>query len=179
MRDVVLNISLFLILSSSAYSQRYTAKEGMVDFYSQATLEDIRAENKKIHSLFNASTKEIAFRIRISDFKFRKKLMQEHFNEKYMESEKYPDATFTGVLEGFTVDKQGTQNVTAKGSMKIHGVTREVEIPGTIELVPDGANMKSVFKIRLEHYNIAIPQILWQNIAEEVEVTLHVKYKKN
>jgi polyisoprenoid-binding protein YceI len=173
-------IFLFLVtILGDVCAQRYTAKEGNVVFYSHATLEDIRAESKKLQSLFNAESGEVAFRMRIADFQFRKKLMQEHFNEKYMESDKYPEATFSGILSGFSADHEGKQAVRAKGNLTIHGISKPVDIPGTVELTKDGISMHSVFKVKLEDYNITIPQILWQNIAEEVEVTIQTKYKKN
>lgn len=161
------------------YSQRYTVKEGVVDFFSDATLEDISAENSKIQSLFNAESGEIAFRIRISDFKFSRKLMQEHFNEKYMESEKYPYATFSGSLQDFDQNAMNEQRVTASGKLTIHGVSRDVTIPGTVKNNGQTVEMNSSFMVRLENHNIAIPQLLWQNIAEEVKVTIRLTYRKS
>src|SRR5690606_10538132 len=115
MKRLLLVVILILVKYHSLYPQRYVADKGMVDFYSQATLEDIKAENRKVQSLFNASTGEIAFIIGIRDFQFQKKLMQEHFNEKYMESDKYPDGTFSGTLDGFSPEATGWQHVMAKG----------------------------------------------------------------
>lgn len=180
MRRLFLVVILILVKYHALYPQRYVADKGMVDFYSQATLEDIKAENRKVQSLFNASTGEIAFRIGIRDFQFQKKLMQEHFNEKYMESDKYPDGTFAGILDGFSSGATGWQYVTARGDLKIHGVVRKVEIPGTVRIVDDdNIQMRSEFIVKLEDYGVAIPQILWQNIAEQVKVTIELNYKKN
>ncbi|HLT74982.1 MAG TPA: YceI family protein [Ohtaekwangia sp.] len=180
MKRFVLLIVIFLVKYHTLYPQRYVADKGMVDFFSQATLEDIKAENRKVQSIFNASTGEIAFRVGIRDFEFKKKMMQEHFNEKYMESDKYPDATFSGTIEGFSPDEQGWQNVTAKGDLKIHGVTHKVEVPGTLRIVDAGnLQMRSEFIVKLEDYGVTIPQILWQNIAEQVKVTIELNYRKN
>ena len=179
MKHLFFTVILLLLQVDVVYSQRYAVKEGVVDFFSDAALEDISAENQKIQSLFNSETGEIAFRIRISDFRFDRKLMQEHFNEKYMESEKYPYATFSGTLEKFDPAASGEQRVTATGKMTIHGVTREVSIPGTVKKNGEGLEMNSGFMVRLEDYNISIPQLLWQNIAEEVKVTIRLTYKKS
>lgn len=164
-------------LSVFAYAQKYSAAEGVITFYSKATVEDIKADNRKVASIFNASTGEIAFSIPINQFQFEKKLMQEHFNEKYLESEKYPKSTFSGKVEGFYLNTQGVQQATAKGKLTIHGVTRDVEIPGTIEVQSGSLRMQSKFIVKLEDYNVKIPKLMWQNIAEQVEVTVNLTYK--
>lgn len=179
MKHLLFTVILVLLQVGVLYSQRYTVKEGVVDFFSDATLEDISAENHKIQSLFNSETGEIAFRIRISDFRFDRKLMQEHFNEKYMESEKYPYATFSGTLQEFNPDTPGEQRVTATGKLTIHGVSQDVSIPGTLKKNGEGLEMNSNFMVKLEDYNITIPQLLWQNIAEQVKVTIRLTYKKS
>jgi polyisoprenoid-binding protein YceI len=179
MKHLLLTAILLLLHFHALYSQRYTVKEGVVDFFSHAPLEDISAENKNIQSLFNVETGEIAFRIRISDFRFSKKLMQEHFNEKYMESDKYPYATFSGSLGGFNANASGEQQVTATGKLTIHGVTHDVSTPGTVRRNGEYYQMDSSFMVRLEDYGIAIPQLLWQNIAEEVKVTIRLTYTKS
>jgi polyisoprenoid-binding protein YceI len=167
----------FGLMAFSVEAQKYVSTEGVITFFSSATLEDIKADNKKITSLFNASTKEIAFSVPINQFQFAKKLMQEHFNEKYMESHKYPKSIFSGKLEDFSEDRTGLQRVRAVGKLTIHGVTRQVTIPGTVEVRPDGMVMKSKFMVKVEDYKIKIPRVLWQNIAEEVEVTVDLTYK--
>lgn len=146
-------------------------------FFSDAAIEDITAENRKGASIFNAESGEIVFSIPIREFRFAKSLMQEHFNEKYMESDKFPRSTFQGRVIGFQ-NKEGLQQVYAEGKLSIHGVTRDVRIPGTIEKKKDALLMKSKFKVRLEDYEVQRPQILWQNIAEEVEVTVEFTFKK-
>lgn len=114
----------------------------------------------------------VAFVITIRDFEFEKKLMQEHFNEKYLESEKYPKATFQGVVKNFYPATSGVQTVTAIGKLTIHGVTREVTISGTLENQNNTLQLHSKFVVVLQDYRVEIPQLLWQNIAEQVEVTV-------
>jgi polyisoprenoid-binding protein YceI len=103
--------------------------------------------------------------------------MQEHFNEKYMDTEKFPKSTFQGKVTGYDANKSGVQNVKSNGKLTIHGETKEVEIPGTIEKQGDKLVMKSKFIVKLEDYKIAIPQLMWQNIAEQVEVTVDFSLK--
>ncbi|WKZ58116.1 MAG: YceI family protein [Cyclobacteriaceae bacterium] len=165
------------VVAISAQAQRYVLSEGVITFFSEATLENIKAENKHTTSAFDVTTGEIAFAVPNNQFQFEKKLMQQHFNEKYMESEKYPRSTFSGKVEGFDASKTGKQQVRATGKMFIHGVTQSVEIPGVLEVSTQGVSMKSTFMIKLADYKIKIPQILWQNIAEQVEVTVDLVYK--
>ena len=161
----------------ASFAQKYTAEKSFVSFYSHAAIEDIKAENDAAVTLFNLSTRDVAFSIPIKNFEFAKSLMKEHFNEKYLESEKYPKATFQGKLQGFDLYSQEVQTVVAQGKLTLHGVTKVVEIPGTLEIKSDQIIARSQFKIRLEDYKVSIPQLLWTNIAEEVEVTIQVIYK--
>ena len=125
----------------------------------------------------DTSTGSIAFSVAIRSFEFDKKLMQEHFNEKYMESEKFPSATFSGKLQDFDPNTDARQSVIAEGKLTIHGVTRDVKITATLIRPNDTTLQASAsFKVKLEDYKIKIPQILWQNIAEEVEITVTVTY---
>jgi hypothetical protein len=87
-------IGALVLFSVRSYSQKFTAEKSHVSFFSDAAIEDISAENTKASSIFNTATSEIVFSIPIKDFRFAKALMQEHFNEKYMDSEKFPKATF-------------------------------------------------------------------------------------
>jgi len=167
-----------LIFSSwSCFSQKFVAEKSQISFFSDAAIEDITAENSKASSIFNTGTSDIVFSVPIKDFQFAKTLMQEHFNEKYMESEKYPKATFQGKLIDFHSQMSGIQEVKAQGKMTIHGVTKEIEIAGTIESTGNKMVMKSKFPIVLEDYNITRPQLLWKNIAEQVEVTVEFTFK--
>jgi hypothetical protein len=166
-----------LLICFSVYAQKYAIESSEVSFYSRAAIEDIKAINSETTGLINASTQEFAFIIPIKKFQFDKSLMQEHFNEKYLESEKYPNAIFKGKIEGFKTESNEEQPVIARGSLTIHGVTREVSIPCTLFKKGTKLIAKSKFLIKLEDYKIKIPQLLWQNIAEEVEVSVEFIYK--
>jgi polyisoprenoid-binding protein YceI len=170
-------LGLLILIGTIGFAQKYVAEKSFVKFFSHATLEDIAAENSKASTLFNSATGEIVYSIPINEFQFEKSLMQEHFNEKYMESEKFPKSVFQGKINGYNGSASGVQNVTAIGKLTIHGVTKDVEIPGSIEKSTDKLIMKSKFIVKLEDYNVKIPQIMWKNIAEQVEVTVEFTYK--
>jgi polyisoprenoid-binding protein YceI len=166
-----------MVLGDNGYAQLYVADGGVITFYSSAPLEDIQASNGKVSSIFNTVTGDIAFSVPINQFEFKKKLMQEHFNDKYMESDKYPRATFSGKVTGFDPERTSAQQVTARGKLTIHGITREVVIPGTVERHAERLRIFTRFMVKLEDYQVKIPRLMWQNIAEEVEVTVDVEYK--
>lgn len=164
-------IVIVWMIPVSASAQKYAATKSVVSFYSHATIEDIKAANTTSIGLADLSSSTVAFSISIKDFVFDKKLMQDHFNEKYMESEKYPKATFQGKIEGFDAATKGPQNVKAQGKMTMHGVTKDVELSGTMEATSETTlSITSTFIVKLEDYKIKIPQVLWQNIAESIEV---------
>src|SRR5688572_12469997 len=172
--------SLFIVLiltASTVVAQKFTVEKSNVVFFSDALIEDITATNKKSSGIFNTENGDIVFSIPISSFKFAKSLMQEHFNEKYMESDKYPKATFQGKIAGFDPNAKGPQQLKANGKLTIHGITNEVEIPGTLEVQDKKLVMNTKFMVKLADYKITIPQLLWQNIAEQVEVTGEFTYK--
>jgi polyisoprenoid-binding protein YceI len=168
---------LLCVTTLTASAQKYITEKSYTSFFSHAAIEDIKADNKKAAGIFNTATNDIVFSIPINEFQFAKSLMQEHFNEKYMESDKYPKSTFQGKISDFNLSTDGEQKVKASGNLTIHGVTNKIEVPGTIEKQGDNLVMKSKFIVRLKDYKIAIPQLLWQNIAEEVEVALEFTFK--
>jgi polyisoprenoid-binding protein YceI len=163
--------------SLAMQAQKFTSEKSAVSFFSHASIEDIAAKTDKSNSIFNISTGEIVFSIPIKDFEFEKALMKEHFNEKYMETEKYPKSTFQGKITNFQQTASGEQEARAVGKLTIHGVTKNVELPGKIEVAEGRVVMKSKFVIKLADYKIKIPTLLWKNIAEQVEVTIEFTYK--
>lgn len=169
-------IALVMACSSAFSQNKFGSESARLTFFSGGAIEDIRASNTKVTSIFDGNKGDIAFLVRIKDFQFEKKLMQVHFNEKFLESEKYPKSTFLGNVVGFNPSKAGIQQVVAIGKLSIHGVTREVKIPGTLEKKGSNVYLKSKFLVKLSDYNINIPQIVWQNIAEDVEVDLNISF---
>jgi len=169
--------AFLFVIALNASAQKYVLEKSLITFFSDAAIEDITAKNSKASSVFDIQASEIAFSVPINQFQFAKKLMQEHFNEKYMESEKYPKATFSGKMSGFDISAKGAQKAKANGKLTIHGVTTMVEIPGTAEVVSGKIVLKAKFIVKLADYNIKIPQLMWQNIAEQVEVTVDFTYK--
>ncbi|PZR36759.1 MAG: YceI family protein [Azospira oryzae] len=168
---------LFILIASVVFGQKFTTEQSSVSFYSHAAVEDISAKNTATTSIFNSATGEIVFSIPVTDFVFEKSLMQEHFNEKYLETETYPKSTFKGKIIGFNESATGEQQVKAQGKLTLHGVTKDIEVSGTAVMKSTKLVLKSKFIIVLEDYNVKRPKFAWQNIAEQVEVTVEFTYK--
>jgi len=177
MKNYLKILILLMTIQYQAAAQKFVLDKSLISFFSDAAIEDISAQNKKASSIFNTSTTDIVFSVPISEFQFEKSLMQEHFNEKYMETDKFPKAVFQGKIVGFNLSDGNEQQVKALGKLTIHGVTKDIEVPGTIQKKGDNISMKTKFMVKLEDYKIAIPQLLWQNIAEQVEVSVDFVFK--
>ena len=170
-------IALALIVSISASAQRYKMEKSRISFFSSAPLEDIDAHNEESVGLIDLDKSEFAFSVPITGFQFKKKLMQEHFNENYLESEKYPKAYFQGEILGLNT-KEGEQSVEAKGVLTIHGESNDTTIPSTMIFEGEKLIVKSTFKVRVADYKIEIPKMVVMNIAEVVEVTVVTEFVK-
>jgi polyisoprenoid-binding protein YceI len=171
---------LFLTSAATLMAQdRYFTKTGHIDFFSSTPVEDIKAVNEQVTSFLDIKTGEMVFSVLMRSFNFEKALMQEHFNENYVESDTYPKATFEGTFSDYSPldpGKPAVLNVKVKGKLSIHGVTREIEVPGTLTVEQGKIRAKSEFSINPEDYGIKIPQVVRKNIAEKIAVTVIMSY---
>ena len=170
---------LAICLSFSVNAQdMFTVSKGEVTFFSDAPIEDITAENKQLGSMINLLTREIAVIIPVRNFIFEKELMKEHFNEKYLESDKFPMASFKGIInEEVDLTKDGEFPATAKGKLTIHGVEQELTLVGRIKRSGTSITIISDFKVALKDHKITVPKLLFENIAEIIEVHVSLEYK--
>src|ERR1035437_2601319 len=151
----------------------YSTKTGHASFFSTTPMRNIDATNDKCGSVLNTTTNEVVFVVSIKNFVFKDALMQEHFNENYMESDKYPDATFKGkVNETVDYTKDGVTEVTTTGKLKIHGVEKDVTQTGTVTVKDGKIIIHSVFDVQLADYNITIPKVVFEDIAKTIKVTI-------
>ena len=165
-----LAIFLFLTLSVQVNAQRFTAKNGEINFFSETPIEDISAVNNKVSAVFDASTNDLVFQLNITDFKFPIALMQEHFNENYLESDLYPKSKFIGRVVNI-MDEQAT----VSGDLTIHGITNSIKVVGSFIKSKNSVLINSQFIIKLKDYNIKIPKIVMYKIAEEIEVKVNIE----
>lgn len=170
---------VFLLVVSTAGAQKVYTKNGSVSFFSKSPLENISADNNQVMSVLNQQTGEMQFSILIKSFRFKKALMEEHFNENYLESDKYPKATFKGVVNNLSkinLAKDGSYSVQVSGDLTIHGVTNKVTAPGTITVKSGVANASGKFSVKLADYKVEIPKLVKDNIAEVIEITVACTY---
>ena len=172
-------IFILLTLVISVNAQKFITKNGFIGFFSHTPMEDIKADNNQVASILDIASGEIVFQVLIKSFHFERALMEEHFNENYMDSEKFPRANFKGKITNLSsVDfkKNGTYEVTMEGELTIRDATNKVSTKGTIEVVSGGINADSKFIIVPEDYKIEIPGVVRDKIAKNVEVTVAMKY---
>ena len=181
MKIKITGIILLVLMTVTASAQRYITKTGYIRFYSDAPMEKIEAVNRQVNSALDITTGDFVFKVLMRSFTFEKALMQEHFNENYVESDKFPSAEFKGKitnLSSVNLAKDGTYSATIEGKLTIHGVTKDVKHAGTIEVAGGKILGKSKFNIQLSDYNITIPSAVVKNISNSVEVTVDVVLEK-
>ncbi len=164
-----------LLFANSAVAQKVYTKNAKIIFFSKAPLESIEAVNKSVTAILDIKTAMLQFAAQMRAFEFEKALMQEHFNENYVESGKYPKATFTGIiLENnkltYTID--GTYNVSVRGNMELHGISKDIIVPGKIIVVKNVPQLMAVFNLALADFKITIPSLVEDKISKTVKVTV-------
>jgi polyisoprenoid-binding protein YceI len=177
----ILAAVIILLATTSVQAQRYMTRNGLISFFSEASLENIEAHNRQVNTAFDASNGDFVFRVLMKSFQFEKALMQEHFNENYVESHKYPNADFTGRivnLDEIDLSKDGVYKAVVEGDLTIRGITKPVKETGTFEVSSDELTGKCVFNIQLADYNISIPRAVMNNIAETIEIRVDVAMRK-
>jgi len=180
MKKIIIIVLTTGILSP-AMAQRYFTKNGKISFFSKATLENIQADNNQVMSTLNTQSGELQFSLLNNAFHFEKALMEEHFNDDYMESAKYPRSTFKGTITNINTvntDKDGDYSVTVTGDLVMHGVTKNITAKGTISVKAGKLSAASVFNINLKDYNINLPASVRNNIAESIQLTVSCSYDK-
>ena len=175
MKKLILLCAAFLALAAPSIAQKFFTRDAKIQFNSDAPMEKIEAVNKSGTAVLDTQTGKMEWKVLIKNFIFEKALMQEHFNENYLESSKFPGATFKGAitdLSSVNFGKDGAYKVKAKGTMEIHGVKKEVEVPGTIMVKGSAISIKSNFIAAVADYNIDIPGVVRDKIAKEITVTV-------
>ncbi len=174
----------FLLLLSASFcfaQDKFFTKTGKVNFFSKASMEDIEARNKTVTAVLDSKTGAVQFAIQMKGFEFEKQLMQQHFNENYVESDKYPRAEFKGVITNnneINYGHEGSYPTKVTGKMTLHGVTRKIETTGSVKV--DGENLKieSVFNIQLTDYKIKIPAVVKEKVSNNIRITVDTKLEK-
>ena len=178
MKKIILTLFAIGVMSISMNAQRFITKNGHVWFHSEAPLETIEAHNKQTNAALDITSGDFVFKILMKSFIFEKALMQEHFNENYVESDKFPNSTFKGRisnLESIDFTRPGSYSATVEGDLTIHGITKPVSAEGTFKVSDDIIRGKAKFEIAIADYDISIPGAVAGKIADLVEINIDVK----
>lgn len=181
MKKIVFLLAIAALMANVTVAQRYITKNGHIKFFSSTPVEDIEAHNRSVQMALDSKTGDVVFKVLMKSFQFEKALMQEHFNENYVESNKFPNSTFQGKVTNIgDVDfsTAGSYDAQVEGTLTIHGVSNTISEPGTIKVKADGVHAGAVFKVSPADYDIEIPAPVRKNIAKEIEVTVDCDLQK-
>ena len=171
MKKILKYLFISCLTSSTTFGQLYSTQSGETSFFSETPMENISGLNKTVGAILNTSTNEIAVSMKMSAFDFSNKLMKEHFNENYMESNKFPTGVFKGkIIEVIDFTKNGSYDVTAKGQLTLHGVTQARELKGKVTVETQKITLVSNFDIKLVDHKIEVPKLVFTKIAEVIAV---------
>jgi hypothetical protein len=178
MKTILLFFAACIGIMCSLQAQNlFSTGNGQTTFYSETPVEDISAVNKLGQSILNTATNEIVVQMNMKQFDFPNKLMQEHFNENYIESDKYPKAIFKGKInEKIDFTKNGTYDITATGDFTLHGVTKARTLKGKITVSQGTLNITTDFDVALADHKIEVPQIVFVKIAQVIKVKNNYSY---
>jgi len=171
---------LFVLYSVFSFSQKYISRNGSVQFNASTPLETISPINNYVSSVFNSENGEIVFQMNMISFKFKKALMETHFNEKYVESEKYPKSTFTGKIKDWNSNLLDGENhnVTAVGTITIHGIEKEIEVKGSLQKKNKNITINSDFELIISDFEIKISKLVLDKISKKVQVKVNINLKQ-
>jgi hypothetical protein len=168
-------ISILLLISPLCWGQKYFTKTGHISFFSKTVVENIEAHNQQASCVIDFSTGDLQFQVLMKGFQFKKALMQEHFNENYVESATYPKAVFKGKIKNpaeVNLNQDGIYKVEVSGDLNMHGVSKTLSTQATIEVKSGKVQTKAKFNTKPKDFNIKIPTAVRNNIAETVEVSV-------
>ena len=154
---------------------RYFTKSGKITFYSKASLEDIEANHRSVSCVLDTKNGAVQFAVLMKGFEFKKALMQEHFNENYVESDKFPNGSFKGEISNnssINYQKDGVYPAQVKGKLTIHGETKDVTTEGKVEVKGGKIQLISDFNIALADYKISVPAVVKDKVAQTIKITV-------
>ncbi len=181
MKKFLILFTLFFTGSKTLFAQKYFTKNGNISFFSKTNMENIKADNNQVTSVLNVPTGELQFSVLIKSFHFEKALMEEHFNENYLESDKYPKSSFKGNITDISkvnFAKDGSYPVSVSGDLTIHGVTNKVTATGNISIKAGSITATSKFIVALADYKVSIPKLVTANISKTIEITVNCLYNQ-
>jgi len=173
-------ILLLSVISITAGAQSlYMTKAGKVSFNSRSSVEKIEADNNEVSSVINTQTGDMVFAILLKSFHFDRALMEEHFNENYVESDKFPKSTFKGKISNLSAinfTKDGNYPAVVEGDLTMHGVTKKVSSNGTLTVKAGKIAAYAKFSVKLKDFDISIPSLVADKISQDIDIIVDCKY---
>lgn len=174
-KNLMIAMILMLLTSLSFAQDKFYTKTGKITFYSKTPLEEIEGKNKTVTTVLDSKSGAIQLAVQMKGFEFEKALMQQHFNDSYVESDKYPKAEFKGTIANNTeinYAKDGTYTAKIKGQLTIHGVTKNVDATGIFKISGSTINAVSTFNVLIADYNIKIPSIVKSKVSNTIQIVV-------
>lgn len=180
MNKLILSLAITLTSLTVQAQDKLMSRNAAVNFNADGPLEKIEAKNGQGASVMDTKTGNLEFMVSMKAFEFEKALMQEHFNENYVESDKYPKAVFKGAIQDISkvnFKADGVYPVQLKGNMTLHGVTNEMLADGTIEVKGGKVTGKSKFTLKCSDYKIEIPSLVKDKVSNVVTIVVSAPYQ--
>ncbi|TXC81473.1 YceI family protein [Luteibaculum oceani] len=178
---IIAKIILVLLVLPAIGQNKLMDRNAQIKFESNAPVDDdVRAVNKQVAAILVEESGDLAFQVLIKGFEFKKALMQEHFNENYMESDKFPKARFKGGIADFSTLSLNSepQNVDITGELEIKGKTKGISVSGTMAKSDDGYILDAKFPITITDFGIKIPELVADKVSKVFDVEVHAEFKK-
>ena len=179
MKKILLFLLALAYLLPAKSQDVYISTNSTVSFFSETPVENIDATSNQVVGALNVSTKTVFFKAKMTTFTFKKALMQEHFNENYVESDVFPDAVFVGkIIEEVDLTLDGTYEIRAKGKFTVHGVAQERIIKSSVTVKNGMIVIRSAFTVLLADHNIPVPKVVHEKLASEIKVEVNAELKQ-
>lgn len=176
-----LSVLIALAFSITGFAQeKMITKTGKITFEASVpSFEEVKGTNSTATCVLNPATGEIASLALIKGFRFKIALMEEHFNENYLESDRYPKATFRGKISNFDLKSltSSPRDFTIKGKLELHGKSKEVVVPAKIRKTDSGVEIISNFSVNSDDFAIAIPSVVKNKVSKTVNISTEFTVK--
>ena len=170
-------VLFILLFVNQIFSQEiFLEKDGYVSFFSHSLVEDIKADNNQVLSIVDTKTGEISIQLLMRSFLFKKALMQQHFNESYVESHKYPKAIFKGYILNLKELNSENSETEIKGILSVHGNDKEISVRAKVVITDGQINISGDFMVEVANFDIKIPSVVRNNIAKIIKVTFNLQH---
>jgi hypothetical protein len=177
----LLLLGVFLMINACLWGQNFSTHTGSVSFFGEKPFDKVRGDSHEVEGMINTKTGEAEFHAMIKSFHFQNKDIEKAFNEKYMESDRYPESYFIGIilnLADIDLNKHGEYQVDVEGNLTIHNVTRRVSHTGILKVTENELSARSQFIVKPKNFKIKLPKMFGIKMANEINVSVDMRYSR-